>query len=183
MKQSILFLIIILLSLSSCDDKSLKEEYGSSQIYMPQATRNLGTDCNLHVTVDPYTLNDISITLGVYRSGSHPLQGFSVEMFINSDTITIAKAIANQSNSPEKYNIYKNAELLSTKYYEPLPSILTVPDGNREHTTTLVLKRTKILEDYNDGTILLLPVQIKNSSKYEINNSLALTMIVVYVDN
>ena len=49
MKRILIFLCTIASTAGyiSCSDSAIGDEYGSTLIYMPQATHNLGTDNNL----------------------------------------------------------------------------------------------------------------------------------------
>ena len=175
----LLMLVCIVCILNSCEKD---EVFGDTLVYMPQATHNIGTDNNLIVDLNPSANADTSIVLGVYRSGLQELQGFSVDLMLNTDTIPKAKAIALQPNAPAKYNIYKTGILLPPNYYAPLPPKITVPEGERDAYIFLVLKKSLIRSNYPSGTILLLPVQIANPTKYKLNNDYTLTMVVMTVN-
>lgn len=147
---------------------------------MPQATHNIGTDCNLTVNLFASSNPDTSIVLGVYRSGLQELEEYTVDMVINTDTLSKAQAIALLPDAPEVYNIYKTGVLLPSNYYEPLPSTLTVSAGNRNNIISSTQK-SLIRNDFVSGTVLILPVQIKNPTRYELNKKLSLTMVVITV--
>ena len=165
----------------SCSDPALEVEYGKTLIYMPQATHNLGTDCNLNVQLSPSAKSDTVVTIGVYRSGLQKLEEFSVSLNLNVDTIAKAKVIAEDPFAEEKYLMYKTAQLLPGEYYESLPELLTVPKGSREATFGLKLKKEEILESFKKDDIFLLPIQISNPTRYEINKALSLTMVVITI--
>lgn len=182
MKQYLFIILLVCLSFfCSCGDPALEVEYGKAIIYMPQATKNLGTDNNLSVTLMPSVNSDTTITIGIYRSGLQTKQGVSVDLTINADTIPKAWTIAQDPLADVKYSIYKTGVLLTSDYYDALPTLLTIQEGNRDATTGLVIHKAKILTDYAAGSILLLPVQIKNPTLYEINPDLSLTMVVLTV--
>ena len=187
MKKYIVFLFIICIVkvlLVRCSDPAIGDTYGETLIYMPQATHNLGTDCNLNLSLsvaaseaDPS--QKTQTTLGIYRSGTYPKETATVDLVINTDTLVSAKTYALSGNASSLYDIYKTGILLESQYYDPLPNQLTIPDGEREATTQLILHDSEIFSKYNVGQILLLPVQIKNPTLYELNESLSLTMIVI----
>jgi hypothetical protein len=181
MKKYIILIVVCCITLLlSCKDE---DEFGSALIYMPQATKNIGTDCNLPVHLVPSARADTSIVLGVYRSGLQKLEEVTVNLSINTDTIPKAKMAAQQPGASSVYNIYKTGVILPSQYYEPLPQKLTIETGNREAITYLVLKKSQILNNYVAGDILLLPVQIKDPTRYELNHSLSLTMVVITIGN
>lgn len=178
--------LVCCLFVAACSDPALDAVYGEELIYMPQATHNLGVDNNLTLNISVAELNaapgrQTETTLGIYRSGTAALESFSVDLKVVPDTLTAAKAIADEAGAPAKYNIYKTGILLDSKYYEPLPDKLTVPNGKRQATTKLVLHDDELTTDYPVGQILLLPVHIENPTKYTINESLAFTMVVITI--
>ena len=187
--KKILFAVLALscgLFMASCSDPALDAEYGQTLVYMPQATHNIGVDNNLTVNVSAAALNSApdhqtETTLGIYRSGTAPKESFSVDLKVVPDTLAAAKAIAMGEGAPAKYNIYKTGVLLDAKYYEPLPEKLTVAAGERQATTKLVLDDAALVADYAVGQVLLLPVRIENPTRYQLNESLAFTMVVVNI--
>lgn len=97
----------------------------------------------------------------------------------SKDSLTSAQQYAQSGNAGSKYDIYKTGVLLDKKYYDKLPETLTIPNGSREATTQLVLHNAEIFADYPVGQILLLPVRIANPTRYTLNHSLSLTMVVI----
>ncbi len=177
MKKYLLIVTILCISFFySCKDE---EEYGVALVYMPQATHNLGTDCNLYVNLSSTDQANVFVTLGIYRSGLQKLEEVTVDIVINTDTIPKAQQAAQDPDAPSQLDIYKTGVMLPSQYYEPLPGTLTIPAGSREATTSLVLKKDLLYSSYSLGDILLLPVEIKNPTFYELNHSLSLTMVVI----
>ena len=118
-------------------------------------------------------------TLGIYRAGTAPKESATVDLLIDKDSLTSAQQYAQSGNAGSKYDIYKTGVLLDKKYYDKLPETLTIPNGSREATTQLVLHNAEIFADYPVGQILLLPVRIANPTRYTLNYSLSLTMVVI----
>ena len=118
-------------------------------------------------------------TLGIYRAGTAPKESATVDLLIDKDSLTSAQQYAQSGNAGSKYDIYKTGVLLDKKYYDKLPETLTIPNGSREATTQLVLHNAEIFADYPVGQILLLPVRIANPTRYTLNHSLSLTMVVI----
>jgi len=173
---------------AGCSDPAIGDVYGDVFIYMPQATHNLGTDNNLNLTLSAAAVAKnpslcTQTTLGIYRSSTQKKERVTVELVINTDTLTKAKAIALATDAPEVFSIYKTGVLLEPQYYDPLPDKLTIEDGSREATTQLVLHNKAIFDKYSPGQLLLLPVQIKNPTKYALKESLSLSMVVISIEN
>lgn len=170
--------------LNSCEDPALSAVYGDALVYMPQAAHNIGVDNNLNVTlskakVDGNAEHRSQTTLGIYRSSTAPKEAFSVDLVVVPDTLAKAKVSAAEADAPEKFAIYKTAELLEDSYYEPLPEKLSVVSGERQATTQLVFHDKELYDDYPVGQVLCLPVRIANPTKYQLNEGLAFTMVVV----
>ena len=179
MKRILIFLCTIASTAGyiSCSDSAIGHEYGSTLIYMPQATHNLGTDNNLTLKLSKEAVTATpskrtQTTLGIYRAGTAPKESATVDLLIDKDSLTSAQQYAQSGNAGSKYDIYK-------KYYDKLPETLTIPNGSREATTQLVLHNAEIFADYPVGQILLLPVRIANPTRYTLNYSLSLTMVVI----
>jgi len=184
MKKLIRIFSILIVFLVGCNDPALEEIYGDALIYMPQATHNLGTDCNLYLNLSAAVAKSnpsqkTQTTLGIYRSGTHAKEKVSVDMVINTDSLSAAQTYALSGQAPSVYDIYKSAKLLPSELYDPLPNQLTIPEGERQATTQLVLHNSEIFDQFAVGQILVLPVQIQNPTRYKINNSLSLTMVVI----
>lgn len=111
--------------------------------------------------------------------GTAPKESATVDLLIDKDSLTSAQQYAQSGNAGSKYDIYKTGVLLDKKYYDKLPETLTIPNGSREATTQLVLHNAEIFADYPVGQILLLPVRIANPTRYTLNHSLSLTMVVI----
>ena len=114
-----------------------------------------------------------------HRAGTAPKESATVDLLIDKDSLTSAQQYAQSGNAGSKYDIYKTGVLLDKKYYDKLPETLTIPNGSREATTQLVLHNAEIFADYPVGQILLLPVRIANPTRYTLNHSLSLTMVVI----
>lgn len=165
MKKALIFIIGIACALFavSCEDPALKEAYGESLVYMPQATQN--ADNSIKVTVSATSKS--SITVGCYRSGLAEKEAFDVELRVASEALGSSA--------------FKSATLLDSKYYDSLPAKLSVPAGERQASAQLVLHDSAIASAYPAGTVLCLPIKLANPSKYKLNESLATTYVVITV--
>ena len=185
--KKIILALLPLLAVVSCADPALDADYGDTLVYMPQAAHNIGVDNNLNLSISANAVTQnpdkrTGTTLGIYRSGTAEKEAFSVDLVIATDTLARAQAIAAEPDAADQYSIYKTGVLLDDGYYEPLPSKLTVPDGQRQAMTKLILHDAEILEDYPVGQILILPVRIENPTKYTLNTSLSTTMVVITIE-
>lgn len=182
MKQriSVIIGLLIVLSFSACEsDKDVA--WGYSKLYMPQAImQSAGLNNNFVVKVNLANTTDTGVVVGLYRSGLEKLEYVSVDLGINTDTLTTAISIANQTGSSSLYNIYKTARLLPSEYYQ-LPAKIELKDGLRETSVKLILSRSDLNNDVffkATGNRYILPVYISNPSRYELNKQLSLTMFI-----
>lgn len=184
--KKIILALLPLLAVVSCADPALDAVYGDTLIYMPQANHSLGADNNLNLSISANSVAQnpdkrTETTLGIYRSSTAKKEAFSVDLVIATDTLARAQAIAAEPDAAAKYSIYKTGVLLEDGYYEPLPPKLSVPDGQREAKTKLILHDAELVKDYPVGQILILPVRIENPTKYTLNTSLSTTMVVITI--
>jgi hypothetical protein len=176
--KNIIYGIIALtvLILFSCEKSDNQIEWGNSMIYMPQACiLDGGLTNNYPVPLNDNTnyildsaKNTIEVLLGVSRSGLEKLQGYTVK--VEADIDTTNQIIGSISN----------AVLLPSDVYT-LPTDVSVPDGQRESNFYLTIDRAKLIENYSDykGKQLILTVGISNPSRYELNQSLSKTIIII----
>ncbi|MGI6520584.1 MAG: hypothetical protein ACOX2D_05555 [Fermentimonas sp.] len=170
-----LFLILLL----SCDDDISKREWGDSKIYMPQAcmldgglTNNYPVPLNNNPSTNNYTINKefglLQIVLGVYRSGKQTLKGYSVE-------------VAPNIIETKKFIMDNDKRVMLPEDTYTLPSVVNVKDGERQAIFHLTIDLNKLTKEYPDfGTKdICLIVEISNPSKYELNEYLSKTNIII----
>ena len=123
MKRILIFLCTIASTAGyiSCSDSAIGDEYGSTLIYMPQATHNLGTDNNLTLKLSKEAVTATpskrtQTTLGIYRAGTAPKESATVDLLIDKDSLTSAQQYAQSGNDGSKYDIYKTGVMLAKKY-------------------------------------------------------------------
>lgn len=192
MKSSfILKLFVGILGISlfwACEEADSEKEWGKSYVYMPQATL-LGQGLNNNYIVptqisgiNNYKIegNTLQVFLGVYRSGLEALEGFTVDVGVDNDTCTYCIANALSPEADEAFLIYANAVLLPAETYS-LPTIVTVDGGQRRKNFYLSINRQKLEANktFYEGKDLLLAVKISNPTRYELNQSLCTTMVIV----
>lgn len=176
-----IMIFFILIVIVSCEKDDSDKNWGVAKIYMPQAAvvsgginNNYPVPWSSGYGVNNYeidsTENTIKIVLGVYQSGIRPIGGYSVHIAANVDT-------TNQIVDGGSVN---DGVLLPEDVYT-LPEEISVPDGQREATFYLTIDRSKLIAEYPDyyNKKLLLAVNISNASKYELNDALSTTVVVI----
>ncbi len=154
-------------------------QWGDAKVYMPQAslldgglTNRYPVPFNSDWVAHNYTYDSISqvlnIVLGVYRSGLQDLEAFSVN--VTADPV---------SSAEEALNTPKGV-VLPVEVYS-LPSEIQVESGKREATFFLTVDLKKLIElnPINASRRFVLTVGISNPSKYELNEKLSKTTVVI----
>lgn len=150
-------------------------EYGEALIYMPQSiVQSGGINNNYFIKLIP-SQSDTIVPVGIYRGGLESLNKFSVELEVDFDSLTRAIGFA---DSIAQYEFYKNVEILPDNCYT-LPTKIEVKEGERESWGNLIIHREKLFLIWSGNKKYVLPIRIKNSSKYTINQELSLTMFVL----
>lgn len=170
-------LILVNLIMLSCEKDDNKIEWGFAKIYMPQASilngglinNDYPVPLNNNASTKNYKLDEanniLSVYLGVYRSGLQKLESYSVH--VAADSAATAAYVTGKSNM---------AALPSDAY--TLPGIVTIPSGERETTFYLTVDLNKLGADLSSKSIVLV-VGISNPSKYELNESLSKTTVII----
>jgi hypothetical protein len=175
-------LTVCLFTLFSCEKAAEEQAWGYSLIYIPQAGYDDGRQSsNYNLTISNNALSDTSVVIGVYRSGLATLESYSVNLTIDTDTLSksIAYAATVDGSTNAKFTMYKDCKLLPADCYT-LPTSLTVSDGHRETTGHIVINRSKLFS-YTDAltTKYIIPVRLASPTKYELQKSLSLAMVVI----
>lgn len=176
---NILFFLVSSAVLTSCGEDDSEKEWGNTLVYMPQAAMLNGGLSNTypvpfsdHMPTANYVIdektNKLRIVLGVYRSGLQKLESFSVNVKVDTEA-TIAAA------SSTIRGVVLPQELYS------LPQEVNVNDGEREKVFYLDIDLEKLTTDYSiySKNKLVLVVGIGEPSKYELNEKLSKTTIVI----
>ena len=170
-------LILATVILFSCEDDDNKKEWGNTLIYMPQAailnggltSNDYPVPFNNNLATKNYEFNEssklLTIFLGVYRSGMQKLESYSVQIAADDAATTIAAAR------------FSNGVVLPNSAYT-LPNNITVPNGEREAIFNLTVDMSKLEQDFSSNRIVLV-VGLSNPSKYELNESLSKTTIII----
>lgn len=174
-----LLLICFSVSLSSCGKEDNEQEWGDAKVYMPQAAilnggldNNYPVPLNNNASTENYTIdestNTLRIVLGVYRSGLQKLESFSVAVGVDQ-AATIAALP----------NIARGVELPADVY--SLPTETEVKDGERESIFYLSVDLNKLIADHPGyaRNKMVLVVGLSNPSKYELNENLAKTTVII----
>ena len=178
------FLLIVILGVFctgfySCDKDDSDTQWGNTKIYMPQASLLNGglsneypVPCNADPVNKNYEFDSITkvlkIPLGVYRSGLETKEAFSVKV----DADPAASATAAQ-------NIPRGLALPPGTY--SLPSEALVESGSREKTFFLTVDLQKVVDASPAAASkqLVLVVGISDPTKYELNEKLSKTTVII----
>jgi hypothetical protein len=176
----ILLLLSVILYFSSCEKPASEKEYGFALIYMPQAAVSGGLDINYpvpgsgDVRYPNYKYDSINgkleIILGVYRSGMQALDEFSVDIYANNDKL----------NSIIGDGTIVDGDKLPADVCSFPPSA-TVTSGNRETIFYLSIDVAKLNSTYSSlyGKKMGFAIGIRNPTKYELNESLSTTLVLI----
>lgn len=183
MKKINLFFTVIIgllfIVFHSCDKDDSDTAWGNSKIYMPQASILNGglsneypvpfnkDTVNINYEFDPVT-KILKIPLGVYRSGLENMEAFSVK--ITAD---------NAASTAAAQNIPRGLALPEGTY--SLPNEVSVENGSRQNTFFLTVDLQKVVDaNLSSGSKqLVLVVGISDPTKYELNEKLAKTTVVI----
>lgn len=175
--------IVSTLQISSCKKSASQMPYGFSMIYMPQSILKSGgvnnnypvpsgTDTSTYNYVVDQANSKVKIILGVSLSG--PVKdAYGVDIKANGDTISQMF-----SSGVIDTGTYK---LMPETMYT-LPSHVDVASGTIAGSFYLSMDLAALKDTRYTGKKMILAVSIANPSKYEINKSLATTIVIVDVD-
>lgn len=159
---SIFFAAIVMALALSCQKADSDLEWGTALVYMPQASNNpyvipgSGSTATYELDQDTRLLK---VYLGVYRSGLQPLEEYKVNLYSTQNKI-------------------KGTLLLDPKYYF-YPLSLTCPDGSRDVPFCLEVNLDYLLQ--NRKKEFSLEIGIDTPSRYQLNEELSLTTILISV--
>jgi hypothetical protein len=160
----------------SCEKSVSDQDFGSTSIYMPQATVSGGM-YNVPAGRDSSSFNydieggKVNIMLGVYRSGKSAAQAYSVNVVANADTINTL--IASNALDPNTTVVLPSAMFT-------MPSTVAVKDGDNKATFYLSVDKAQ-LKNYA-GKKLAIGVKLTNPSKYTLHSTLSSAIVVINVD-
>lgn len=167
----------------SCEKAASEKEFGFSKIYMPQAIfKSGGTTNNYPVPsgTDSSTYNylvdtkdkKLNIILGAALSGRNS-SGFAVDIKVNNDTVQ-QLFTANVLDTA----LYR---LMPASMYS-LPAKMEVEPGSLSGTFYLSVDIAALKQDEYAGKLLVLAVQLANPDRYELNNAVSTTLVIIDVN-
>jgi hypothetical protein len=175
----VLLSVIISVISYSCEPDDSEKKWGNTQVYMPQAaildgglTNNYPVPLGNNASTNNYKIdsrtNTLKIVLGVYRSGLQELEAFSVK--VAADQTATATAVT---------NVTKGVELPSDVY--ALPAEASVAGGQRESIFYLDVDLNKLIDQYSAYAQkkLVLVVGVSDPTKYELNENLSKTTVII----
>lgn len=180
-RHTVYFILFSIIIISVSCKKQGNEDWGITNVYMPQAAMSDGGRTNNYpvpwstangtknYVIDSVN-NMVNIVLGVYRSGLQDKKSFSVEVAAKIDTTN--KLITNGTVA--------NAVILPSDVYT-LPSTVTISKEQSEAIFYLKIDRKKLIDKYPaySGKKLILAVGIVNPSNFLVNTSLSTTIIII----
>lgn len=179
----IIFFIVALTGISSCEKAASEKDYGFAKIFMPQAIFKSGGTSIIYPVpsgTDSSTYNyeidakekKLNVILGATLSGKNS-EGFSVDIKVDNDTIQ--QLLASNVLDPALYKI------LPASMYS-LPASLEVAKGALSETFNLSVDIPQLKLDQYIGKFLVLAVKLANPSRYELNGALSTTIVVIDVN-
>lgn len=168
---------IAIASLSLLFSCEKPQEWGIKKVYMPQASiLNGGLTNEYPVPLEGqknqnYFIDNegkMNVYLGVYRSGQGDLSAFDVEVYVDKEA------------TDQAVSEISRAVAMPDGLYS-LPSSVAVEDGQRENTFILTIDLPKLIEEYpyyNKKRVALV-VGIRNPSKWELNEDLSRTIVLL----
>jgi hypothetical protein len=172
-------ILSLLFVFTRCEEDDSKKIWGIPLIYMPQAsfvdggaTHNYPVPLAGNIPTQNYVIdsvaNIINIVLGVRISGMQIPDSFSVKI-----------AVDLAATSAAAFSISKGIELPSDVY--TLPSQITVNENQREGVFYLQVDLNKLIAEYPSyaKNKMVLVVGISNPTKYELNENLAKTTVII----
>lgn len=179
MRLHLVLSIACITLLFSCGEDDSEKQWGYTKVYMPQAAMLNGGLSNHYPVplnnnpstknyeIDTQT-NTLKIVLGTYRSGLQDLEAFSVDVHVD-EAATAAAA----------KDITKGIELPKGTY--SLPDKVHVQQGQRETIFYLSVNLSKLIADYPsyNKRKLVLVVGIDNPTRYELNEKLSRTTVII----
>jgi len=170
--------LILIFAGLGCEKNVSDANFGDPIIFMPQAqiaalrynVPNSGVGLDSVTRNWQLTSDSLKIILGVARSGSGGTTSYSVETYVNADTV-------NQLITTGVFPAASALPLPSGTYV--LPSTVNVTEGNLGSTFYLSIHRQK-LKSYAGKTVLL-SVGVKNPTSYTLNTLINKVIIVINV--
>ncbi len=163
----------------SCGLDDSEKAWGLTKVYMPQAAMLDGglsneylVPFNNNAVTDNYEIdeetNTLKIYLGVYRSGLQELESFTVNVYSDPEASEAAAGSVSRG-VPLPEEVYS------------IPQTVTVRDGEREQIFFLEVDLTALEESYPsyNRNKMVLVVGIDSPTKYELNEALARTTVVI----
>lgn len=145
-----------------------------------------GGECNSSFTLSGTEQTDTTFTvdMSLYQNRVADMDA-TVDLVVAEDTLTRAVALAQDEANGAKYTKFKDARLLPASFYLLSGDRLTLEAGEVvSGSVTLAIHRDQLVADplRKDRDVLyVLPLQIRNSSSYAINDAVDTWMLMITV--
>lgn len=178
-KRLVIALLLLTMALACACEDDADKKWGIAKIYMPQSSilngginHHYPVPLNNNAATDNYIIDEetgtLQIVLGVYRSGLEELDAYSVK--VSADAGATAELITSVNRGV----------ILPADVYT-LPEKISVSIGSREAIFCLSVDLNKLIADYAElaNKKLCLSVAISEPDRYELNESLCRTDIII----
>lgn len=187
---AIVMTIGVAVGFTGCDDDDDGVVYNDDYILlgMNQAVKVLaGGECYSNLTLNDEERNDTTFTLdmSLYQNRVADMSA-TVDLVIAEDSLMSAIDLAQDEANGNKYQKYKNARLLPASYYQLSGNQMTLDVGQVVSSSiSLTVHYSMLLDDplrnADEELVYVLPLQIRNSSSYEINSAVNTWMLMFTV--
>lgn len=187
--KEILVMTLSLLSIvltSSCEDAEKSHSDLDLSLLCISQSRTVwdGVECNVEKTLKNRDINDISydLTINLYQNKKAD-RNATVDIVVDQDSLA---KLMDRANEGGVYSKYENAIPVKESYYELSANRLTLNSGEVVSASVRVTIFTnKLLADPmagdNENAFFALPIKIRNSTAYKINDRVASLMLMVHL--
>ena len=174
-----LLIAVIISGLCACseDERGYSGDVDLSLLCLKQAQMVwTGSAANISMKVQPTANADtiINLNMALYQNRIAK-EDVSTDLVVNKDSLATLIAAATPGN------LYEKAQLLPDSYYELSSNKLAMNSGEKEgKTVSLTIHKNKLLGDdiVKRNGIFVLPLKIKNSTSYKINDKVNAVMLI-----
>ena len=187
---AIVMTIGVAVGFTGCDDDDDGVVYNDDYILlgMNQAVKSLaGGECYTNLTLNDQDRKDsiFNLNMSLYQNRIAD-KAATVDLVIAEDSLMKAIDLAQDEANGNKYAKYKDAHLMPASYYQLSESQMVLDVGQVVSSSiSLTVHKGMLLDDplrnKDEEVVYVLPLQIRNSSSYEINSAVNTWMLMFTV--